>query len=170
MPNPPKILDYVSEWELEEIRHELMHGEDPAFVAFRHGVPRKLVNRGLAYPKTKEEVSFSGKFKRWDSSSVAYVFENYPIHGQDWEGWKKLGRTWKSIQSKATSLGIGRAQYTCWTKRECDFLKEHYHNHGKNWDGWARLNNRSWNSIVNKAFSLGLCRDKRGRPRKAAGH
>lgn len=163
----PKILEYVSEWELEEIRHELMNGDDPAYIAFWHGVPRELVHRGLAYPKTEEEVAFSGKFKRWDSNSIEFLFENYPIHDKDWDGWEKLGRTWKSIQAKATTLGIGRAKYVGWTEPEINFVREHYQSHGKNWDGWARLN-RSWASIVNKAFSLGVRKDKRGRPRKAA--
>lgn len=156
----PKVLDYVSEWELDEIRHELTAGEDPAFVAFRHGVPKRYITRALAYKESKPEV----KFKRWDQDSVQFVRENYPIHGKDWEGWKQLGRTWKAIQTKACSIGMGNSDMM-WSQQEIDFLRENYADHDKNWDGWGQLN-RSWYAISNKAHMMKIATRKRGRRKK----
>lgn len=158
----PRILDYVSDWELEEIRHELAAGEEPAFVAFRHGVPKGVLTRALAYKDAKD----CKRNGRWDKESVQFVYDNYPTRGKDWEGWAQLGRSWSAIQSKAFSLGLVKPRDNIlWKDWEIDYLRENYQCHGKDWDGWARLD-RTWYSIVNKAHTLKLCRAKRGRPAK----
>ena len=160
--NRPRVLDYVSEWELDEIRHELTAGEEPEFVAFRHGVPRELVTRALAYKEPKQR----SKFRRWDPESTKFVCDNYPIHGKDWEGWAKLDRSWKAIQARACLLGFGRSQKDAlWKQWEIDFLRENYPDHNKDWEGWQQLD-RSWYAIANKAHSMKITMRGRGRPRK----
>ena len=45
--------------------------------------------------------------KRWNESDDEYIKANYLIHGEDWSGWSKLqGRTWSSIRSRASRLGV----------------------------------------------------------------
>lgn len=44
---------------------------------------------------------------RWTAEDDAYIRENYLLHGESWNGWSKLnGRTWSSIRSRASRLGV----------------------------------------------------------------
>lgn len=56
---------------------------------------------GLAAQKTKGS--------RWSTDEDDYVRNNYGVHGKDWDGWAKMPhRTWSSVQSRASKLGVPR--------------------------------------------------------------
>lgn len=100
-----RLHELASEWELEEIRDELRHGNAPDIVAFRHSLPVKPVRD---YAKT-----IGSKYERqtrdkWTDVELAFVRDNYPSHDSTWDGWKILKRTWEAIRVKANKMGVKR--------------------------------------------------------------
>lgn len=98
-----RISELVSDWELEEIRDELRHGNKPEFVAYRHGIPttavRQMKPRG-------DQTKFENK---WTFEEKQFVRDNYPNHGRGWKGWEFVGRhSWDSIRQIAHKMGVRR--------------------------------------------------------------
>lgn len=92
--------ELVSDWELDEIRHELVSGVAPDIVAFWHGVPTDAVRsyRRSRYTRRPGD--------KWTDAEIAFVKDNYPNHGRTWAGWKILGKTWESVRRHAYALGV----------------------------------------------------------------
>lgn len=98
-----RISELVSDWELDEIRDELRHGNAPDVVAFRHGVPLEAVRN--MRPKG-DHTKFDN---RWTKEETIFVRDNYPNHGRRWDGWKMLKRhTWDAIRMRAYYMGVRR--------------------------------------------------------------
>lgn len=142
-----RIEELVSDWELEEIRQELVHGDAPDVVAFRHGIPR------LSVIDYDIEVA-----NRWSDAEEAFVRDNYPNHGKEWDGWRIVGKTYEAIERHAVRRGI-RKRHVRWTREEDDAIRRHYPEKGARWDGWKALlpfRAESSDVIARRASSMGV--------------
>lgn len=148
-----RLEDLVSDWELEEIRHELSVGTAPDIVEFRHGLPRGFVGRR----KTCRGVQDHSSYRVWTDVEMAFVRDNYPSHGtRNWAGWKILKRSWPSIENMAHSLGVTKKQRERpWSDSEIAFLRDNYPNHDRHWEGWSQID-RTWGAIRWRAHLLGV--------------
>lgn len=156
------LRELVSDWELEEIRHELAVGTAPDVVEFRHGLPKGSVGRR----HVNKGVQRHAEHRAWSYVELAFVRDNYPHHDRWWPGWGMLKRTWPSIAEKAHTLGVTKKQRERpWTSCEVAFLTDNYPNHGKSWDGWKNLK-RTWDAIKMKASYLGV-RKGRGKEKES---
>ena len=100
-----RLHELVSDWELDEIREELRHGNAPDIVAFGHGLPVQPVRE---YSRSIGD-RYTRKLKdRWTDVELAFVRDNYPSHDSTWDGWKMLKRTWDAIRVKANKMGVKR--------------------------------------------------------------
>ena len=118
-----RIEELVSDWELEEIRQELRHGEAPDIVAFRHGIPmepvREYKRKSLGGPTGKTNA-------RWTQAELSFVRDNWPNHDKGWEGWKMLDRTWDAIKWCACRMGVkrkGNSANEGWRKSNGAFMR-----------------------------------------------
>ena len=142
------IDELVSDWELDEMRHEAEQGVAPDVIAFRHGLPVGSVSR-------RSLLGCKDTGMAWTAAEEAFVRDNYPNHPRmEWTGWKMLERPWNSIRAKAYKLGVTRKMRT-WSDDETSFLRDNYPSHGKDWDGWDFLC-RTWGAIKMRAHKIGV--------------
>ena len=162
-----RIRELVSDWELEEIREELRHGNAPDVVAFRHGLPIDVMPRGRGGKGLQDHSSY----RIWTDVEKCFVRDNYPNHDTySWRGWTLLDRSWQSIVQMAAQLGVTRKRRERpWTDAEVEFVRDNYPNHGKNWDGWGILE-RTWASVRMKASYMGVRRKVRSVNESWRGH
>lgn len=153
-----RLDELVSDWELEEIRHELSVGTAPDIIEFRHGLPKGTIGRRKAYKGVQDHSSY----RMWDDAERAFVRDNYPQHGTShWTGWKLLRRSWHSIEKMAHELGVTKKQRERpWSDLEISFLKDNFPNHDRHWEGWNLLN-RTWGAIMMKASYLNVRRKRK---------
>ena len=90
------VRDLLSDWEIDEVRHELESGDEPDHVAFRHGITRRELGSLMR----------SVDRRRWSEVEIAFVRDNYPNHGSDWPGWEIMGRSRSAIRNQARRLGL----------------------------------------------------------------
>ena len=126
----------VTDWELHQIARELSAGDPPDVVAYRHGVPRFAV---IDYDI--EVVN------PWTEAEDAFVRDNYPRHGRDWDGWELIGKSYEAVERHAVRRGI-RKRYMRWTEEEDELIRRYYPSHGASWDGWPTL--MWWREHVSK--------------------
>lgn len=99
------LEELVSDWELDEIRDELRHGNAPDIVAFRHGLTVQPVRK---YARSIRERHVRKFDERWTEAELLFVRDNYPNHDSRWDGWGMLKRTWDAIRVKANKMGVTR--------------------------------------------------------------
>ena len=99
---------------------------------------------------------------KWIKTEDDYLIANYPNKTKG-ELINYLDRTWLSIQSRASKLGIKRINIEIngrkadiWTDEQINYLKNNYKDENKNFI--ISYLNRTWSSIQNKAFLLDLKR------------
>lgn len=141
-----RIDELASEWEVEEMRLELASGDAPAIVAYRHRMPKSAV------------MELDSVVNRWSDAEEAFVRDNYPNHGADWDGWEVLGKTYEQVERHAIRRGL-RKRKRRWADDEDDLLRSHYPTNGPRWDGWKRLlwwRETTPDTIAHRASTLGL--------------
>jgi hypothetical protein len=99
------------------------------------------------------------RIKKWSVGEIEYLKKNYDRNNKNLLT-EKLNKSWKSIKVKAYSIGLDKPNlnYSNWSQEENDFLINCYNKSEKNLI-IKNLNNKSWSSIQNKAFTLGLKRN-----------
>lgn len=101
--------------------------------------------------------------KKWLKSEDDYLLSNY-ARGNKNNIIKALGRTWSSIQSRASRLNLKKinaningCDVEIWSNEEIEFLKFNYQKMSR--DLIISKLNRTWSSIQNKAFLLRIKRN-----------
>lgn len=101
--------------------------------------------------------------QKWSKEEDNYLITNYPNNKKELIQ-SVINRSWMSIQTRASRLGINRINIdingksnNIWNKKEIDYLESNYQKLEK--DILKASLNRSWSSIQNKAFILKLKRD-----------
>lgn len=101
--------------------------------------------------------------KSWNKTDENYLIENYAKETKE-ELISFLNRSWISIQTRASKLGVKKIiikingkNIKIWDDDSINYLKLNYSKEAKK----TLINklNRSWSSIQNKAFLLGISRD-----------
>jgi hypothetical protein len=90
----------------------------------------------------------------WTQSETAFLKSNYNHLDQKLLIQNLQNRSWGSILSKASVLGL-TGQYIEWKPQEIEFLKENYQTSTQHYLT-TNLQNRKWKSIRRQAFKLGL--------------
>ena len=101
--------------------------------------------------------------RKWLLSEDDYLKNNYNETNKETLV-NYLGRTWVSIQTRASRLGLKKMSITLsnrelkiWDENSIDYLIKNYQNTDK--EIIIKELNRDWSSIQNKAFNLKLKRD-----------
>jgi len=94
----------ISDWEADEIEHEIRCGAKPENVAFQHGFALRDV---LALMRRRGLVERAEQHQ-WTQAETLFVRDNYPQHGPDWPVWRDVlpDMSWVNIKAKAQKMGV----------------------------------------------------------------
>ena len=153
-----RLADRFTRDEISQMHREMRDGSSIEEVAARHGIPQEAVERFRLSKEQEKRVRETQKRTNgtpWSQADLDYVAENYRDHGRDWQGWQRLGRSWKAICFQARRLGQRRHYRNSWGEDELAFLRENYNTHPLYWNGWKTLR-RSKAAIIGMARREGL--------------
>jgi len=92
----------------------------------------------------------------WTVEETNFLKTNYQVLDRQLLILKLDNRSWNSIQSKVSALGLSN-QYISWAEAELNFLRQNYSTASQDYLT-TNLQNRKWESIRAKASVLGLDR------------